>query len=270
MSMSSIVHVAAIQALPGKHLFDPENTAHAADLLRDAARRGAELACFPEAYPGSGEEEICRTAREAGIFVIAGFLVKAAEGLYNESILIDSSGRVVGRQKKVHPVPRLEPFARGNSFQPLETPWGKIGIAICIDGWGFPEAFFRFHEAGVSMIFNPCLIFKKKPQKRMSLLTRILDYKIPIIAPNNAAWSLRIFPGDPGLPPEGGQSLILSPPPFQSAQEIEKFMKEATSCEGWILAEGGKQEEILLATLDLKALEKTRSIWNGCFGACLA
>ena len=31
-----------------------------------------------------------------------------------------------------------------------------------------------------------------------------------------------------------------------------------------------EQEEILLATLDLKALEKTRSIWNGCFGACLA
>lgn len=151
----------------------------------------------------------------------------------------------------------------------MQTPWGKIGILICIDGWGFPEGFYRLNRAGVDLIFNPCIIFKKKPQKRMSLLSRVFDYKIPIIAPNNAVWSLKIFPEDPGIPPEGGGSLIVAPPPFRSSDEIEQFMKEASSCEGWILAEGGPDEQILLTRLDIQALRHTRSIWNNCFGACL-
>lgn len=269
MSYSSVT-VAAIQALPIGHLLNPKNVSHAVELLEKASLRGADLACFPEAYPASGEEEIHRAARELRLYVIAGFLVKESGQLYNECVLVDSAGRVIGRQRKVHAVPGIEPFARGDHYIPMETPWGKIGILICIDGWGFPEGFYRLNEAGVDLIFNPCLIFKKKPQKRMSLLGRVLDYKLPIVAPNNAVWSLRIFPEDPGLPPEGGQSLILVPPAFQSREEIEGFMKEASSCEAWIVAEGGNEEEILLATIDLPALGKTRSIWNDCFGACLS
>jgi predicted amidohydrolase len=261
--------VAAIQASPKDHLFNPENVPHALQLLEEAARQGADIACFPEAYPATGEEEIGRAARELGIFVVASFLVRKGSDLYNESVLFDANGNEVGRQTKVHPVPRLEPFARGNDFVPMETPWGKIGILICIDGWGFPEGFYRLNQAEVDLIFNPCIIFKKKPQKKMSLLTRVLDYKIPIVAPNNAFWSLKIFPEDPGMPPEGGGSLIVAPPPFGDTDEIERFMKEVASCEGWILAEGGHDEQILLARLDLQALRHSRSIWNDCFGACL-
>jgi predicted amidohydrolase len=266
---SRLVTVAAIQALPIGHLLSPKNVSHAVELLKEAAHRGADLACFPEAYPASGEEEICRAARELHLYVIAGFLVKENGQLYNESVLVDSAGRVIGRQRKVHAVPGVEPFARGDHYKPMETPWGKIGILICIDGWGFPEGFYRLNEAGVDLIFNPCLIFKKKPQKRMSLLSRVLDYKLPIVSPNNAIWSLRIFAEDRGLPAEGGQSLILAPPAFQTRAEIETFMRQAPSCEGWIVAEDGNEEEILLATIDLPALRKTRSIWNDCFGACL-
>lgn len=265
---SDSIRVAAIQALPMGHLMDPENVAHAVDLLKESSHLGADLACFPEAYPSSGEEEIRKAARELLIFVIAGFLVKEGDRVYNESVLIDSAGQVIGRQRKIHPVPGLEPFSRGSEYRVMETPWGKIGILICIDGWGFPEGFYHLTRAGVDLIFNPCLIFKKKSQKRMSLITRVLDYKVPIVAPNNAVWSLRIFPEDPGIPEEGGGSLILAPPAFQSGDEIEKFTREEPSCEGWILAEGGKDEEILLAKIDLQALRRTRSIWNDCFGAC--
>ena len=52
-------------------------------------------------------------------------------------------------------------------------------------------------------------------------------------------------------------------------EDIEGFMREAVSCEGWILAEGGKDEEILMGTIDISALRHTRKLWNGCFGACL-
>jgi predicted amidohydrolase len=266
---SDSITVAAIQALPVGHLMNPDNVSHAVDLLKEASSAGADLLCFPEAYPGSGEEEIRQAAREQRIFAIASFLVKEAGGLYNESVFIDHKGQVVGRQRKVHPVPGVEPFSPGNGYIIMETPWGRIGILICIDAWGFPEGFYRLNEAGVDLIFNPCLIFKKKPQKRMSLLARVLDYKLPIVSPNNAVWPLKIFADDPGMPPEGGESLILVPPAFQSPEEIEGFMKEAVSCEGWIVAEGGREEEILLANIDLPALRRTRSLWNHCFGACL-
>jgi hypothetical protein len=103
----------------------------------------------------------------------------------------------------------------------------------------------------------------------MSLLSRVLDYKLPIIAPNNAYWSLKIFPDDPGLPPEGGESLIISPPFFRTSEEIKKFMRETVSCEDWILAEGQKEEEILFSRIDIEANRHTRSLWDQCFGVCL-
>jgi len=264
MSPNSIT-IAAIQALPRHHLMNPENISHARDLLEEASHLGADLACFPEAYPALGEEEIRKAARDLRIFVVAGFLVKEGNDLYNESVLIDSEGKLVGRQRKIHVPPGVEPYSHGSDYIIIETPWGKIGILICIDGWGFPEGFYRLNEAGVDLIFNPNMIFKKKSQKRISLLSRILDYKIPIVAPNNAFWSLRIFSQDPGMPAEGGESLILVPPAFQTEDEIKVFMKEASSCEGWILAEGGRDEEILFATIDLQALKRARSLWNDCF-----
>ena len=260
------VTVAAIQALPKGYFMNHENVDHAVYLLTEASRRGADMACFPEAYPSLGEEEIREAARNLGIFVIAGFLIKDGPRLYNESILIDSEGRVAERHRKSVAAPGVEPYSCGKEeFRPVETPWGKIGILICIEGWGFPEGFHSLSGEGVDLIFNPNLIFRKKHQMRMSLISRVLDYKIPIVAPNNAFWSLRLFEQDPPAPPEGGQSLILAPPPFQTKQEIIQFTKDAPSCEGWIVAEGGKGEEILMATLDLKAMRRSRSLFNDCF-----
>jgi predicted amidohydrolase len=261
--------VAGIQALPKGYLLNPENISHAVDLLKEASKLGVDFACFPEAYPALGEEVICDAASEFRLYVIASFLLERRDGLYNnESVLISPRGEVIGRQRKVHPAPGLEPYAPGYGYNIMQTPWGKIGILICIDGWGFPEGFHHMSQGGVDLIFNPCLIFRKKPQKKMSLLTRVLDYKLPIIAPNNAFWSFKIFSDDPGMPPEGGQSLILSPPAFQTEDEIKKFMREASSCEGWIIAEAGRDEEILVTKVDPQAVKNARSIWTKCFGAC--
>lgn len=267
MKMSNdLITVAAIQALPIGHLLNPENVPHALELLKQAAEQKADIACFPEAYPATGEEEICRAASELEIFVIAGLLPKEGNELYNESLLINSQGQVLGRHRKSVSVPGVEPYCSGKEdYSIYETPWGKTGILICMEGWGFPEGFYRLNKAGVDLVFNPNLIFKKKPQRRMSLLSRVLDYKIPIIAPNNAVWSLRIFPEDQGMPAEGGESLILAPPIFHAEDDIVAFMKEAPSCEGWIVAEGRRDEEILTAKIDLQGARQTRSLWNDCF-----
>lgn len=261
-----MITVAAIQALPKGHLMNPENVPHAVDLLKNAQRLGADMACFPEGYPALGEEEICKAARDLRIFVIAGFLPREGNKLYNESILINSDGQVVGRHRKFVSVPGVEPYSCApEDYSIIETPWGKIGILICIEGWGFPRGFYELNEAGVDLVLNPNLIFKKRPQRRMSLLSRVLDYKIPIVAPNNAVWSFKVYPDDSGIPAEGGESLILVPPIFETKRQIVNFMKQAPSCEGWILAEGGRDEGILTAKIDLQGMRRTRSLWNDCF-----
>lgn len=260
------ITVAAIQAVPESDLMNPENVPHAIDLLEEAAHLGVDIACFPEGYPALGEDEIRRAAHDLEIYVVAGFLPREGKDIYNESVLIDSEGQVIGRHTKTISVPGVEPYSCGREdYSIIETPWGKIGMLICMEGWGFPEGFYRLNKAGADLILNPNLIFKKKPQRRMSLISRILDYRIPIVAPNNAFWSFKIYPEDQGLPPEGGGSLILAPPVFRTKEEIVDFMKEASSCESWILSEGGGEEEILIAKIDLKALIRTRSLWNDCF-----
>lgn len=265
MKNKNVITVAAIQALSKGHLTNPENVRHAIKLLHEASDMGADIACFPEAYPATGVKEICEAAREFQIFVVAGFVLHEGDHLYNDCLLIDADGREIGRQRKVHVPPCVEIYSHGEKYNVIETPWGKIGILICIDGWGFPEGFQRMHEAGVELIFNPNLIFKKKLQRRMSLLSRILDYKIPIISPNNPYWSFRLMPKDEGLPPEGGGSLILVPPEFKSVEEIGEFMREESSCEGWIVSEGGNEEEILIEKIELEAVKRTRLLWNNSF-----
>ena len=270
MKNNDPITVAAIQARPVDYLTNRANLDRAVVLLKEAAKRGADIACFPEAYPATGQEEIRRASHELGLYTIAGFLKKKGASLYNESLLIGPQGDILGCQRKVHAVPGIEPWSPGEKYNLIKTTLGKVGILICIDGWGFPEGFHALSLAGADLIFNPCLIFKKKPQKRISLLARAFDYKIPIVAPNNAHWPLKVHQQDKAMEPEGGQSLIIAPPPFQTTAEIEGFMKEAVSCEDWILAEAGSEEEILTAEIDVSSLRQTRSIWNDCFGACQA
>ena len=265
MTQHRTITVAAIQARSQGHLTNPDNVPHAIDLLEQAADLGADMACFPEAYPATGEREICEAAQRLHLFVIAGFVPREGDRIYNDCILIDAGGHITGRQRKVHVPPGVEIYSHGKDYGIMETPWGPLAMLICIDGWGFPEGFYRAHEAGAELIVNPNLIFKKKPQRRMSLLSRILDYRIPIVAPNNPRWSFRLLPGDEVLPPEGGGSLILVPPAFHTVEDIGTFMREASSCEGWIVSEAGDEEEILIETIDLDEAAHTRSLWNRSF-----
>jgi len=263
---TDMITVAAVQPLPKDYLMNPENVPYAIKLLADAARLGAGLACFPEGFPATGEDAISTAARDLDICVVAGFLPQEGDHLFNESIFIDGNGNVLGRHRKACSVPGVEPYACADeNYDIVETRWGTVGILICIEGWGMPEGFYRMHKAGVDLIVNPNLIFRKKPQRRMSLLSRILDYKIPIVAPNNAVWSFKVFPDDPGVPAEGGGSLILVPPAFETKEDVIKFMREASSCEEWIVAEGGHGEEILLADINLRAAKSTQILWYNCF-----
>jgi predicted amidohydrolase len=106
----------------------------------------------------------------------------------------------------------------------------------------------------------------------MTCLVRVLEYGIPILSVNNAKWSLKL--GDEevcescdvgSFPPEGGGSIIVSPPLFKSIGDVEDWFRVGRSCEEWIIKEAGDGEEILVAELDLKGIRRARQLWSDYF-----
>ena len=152
----------------------------AARMLREAAAKGAELAVLPEMfncpYAGKffrefaalGHEDtvaaLSALARETGLW-IAGGSVPEREGkrLYNSCFVFDDAGRQVARHRKVHlfdidaPGMRFREsatFTPGTEITVFDTPWGKMGAAICFD-MRFPELFRAMANRGARLLLVP-------------------------------------------------------------------------------------------------------------------
>lgn len=149
-----------------------------------AAKRGADFVLFPETaltgydldpdksgadqmhhrlaepIPGPSSEAMAKIARELGIYVAFGLAERAEDGaVYNAAAVVAPDGSVIGGYRKMH-LPATEPLwaARGSEPLMFDTPWGKIGIAICYDTFVFNEI-MRFYRAnGCRLHLNPCAV----------------------------------------------------------------------------------------------------------------
>lgn len=262
------VKVSAIQPyFPEFMEHETDGVKHALKLIRQAGKEKPDVICLPECYPFWESEELFNVAQELQCYIIAGTMQWVGNQEYNTMILIDRKGNLVGRQRKVHRAYSVETHTVDEVYHIFKTDFGKIGITICIDGWGFPEGFYQLAKGGAEIIFNPSLIFRKKTQRRMACLTRVMEYRIPIVSVNNARWAFKRKPGDPPLPAEGGGSLILSPPEELTEKKVlAEWVKRSTSTEEWIVCELDQEEGIMTATFDLDALKHLRQIWDECMG----
>lgn len=266
--MSRKIKVCAIQPKFPQYL-EHENEAvlHAVELLEKAGTEKPDIICLPELYPFWDREELYETAKKIGSYVLAGVVEFVGGHEYNTMILIDRNGNLVGRQRKVHRAYSVEFHTVDDEYRIFQTDFGKIGVLICIDGWGFPEGFYYLAKHGAEIIFNPSIIFRKKPQRRMACLAKSMEYRIPIISNNNAEWAFKRSSSDIPLPANGGGSLIVSPPAELAGEDnLAKWMKESASTENWIVSELANEEEIVFETFDLDALKKLRSLWDDCLG----
>ncbi len=185
------LRVAVIQAAPCG--FDSERTiAKCADLAADAARQGAQLAVFPEAFIGSypkgidfgarlgsrsadGREVYRRYAaaamtipgprlaalqkavKKSKLHVVAGVIERAGGTLYCTALLLAPDGRLVGRHRKLMPT-ALERlvwgFGDGATMRVHETPLGRVGMAICWENY-MPLYRAHLYAQGVELYCAP-------------------------------------------------------------------------------------------------------------------
>lgn len=143
-------------------------------LLADASARGAEIVCFPEAYlPGLrgvdfevlpfGPAELDRVlkavaqwARTYAVAVILGTERPTETGRLNVAVVFDTEGRIQGQQTKTQVAPSEDPYyVPGNTRQLFEVNGVKFGVAICHEGWRYPETVRWAAVRGAKIVFHP-------------------------------------------------------------------------------------------------------------------
>ena len=164
---------------------DPaKNLAAAQDGIADAAARGAGVICLPELFktfylcqsedpsrfdwaepiPGPSSDALRQQAAQLGVIVVASLFERRAAGLYhNTAIVLDESGELIGRYRKMH-IPD-DPlyyekfyFTPGDlGFQSFASSAGRLGVLVCWDQW-FPEAARATALTGAEFLFYPTAI----------------------------------------------------------------------------------------------------------------
>ena len=143
-------------------------------LVSDAASRGAEIVCFPEAYlPGLrgqdfdvlpyGREQETQVlgaatdlARTHSIAIILGMEKITTAGRQIAACVIDAAGEIQGFQTKNQLDPTEDRFyVPGTARQLFEVNGTKFGIAICHEGWRYPETVRWAAVRGAKIGFHP-------------------------------------------------------------------------------------------------------------------
>ena len=98
--MPPLVKIILIQPLPVAQLDSPENADRAVKLLERCRDQQADLICFPEYFPFSGDAALAQAARELQAYIVAGLVEETKGRRYNTATLFDREGNLVGRQRK--------------------------------------------------------------------------------------------------------------------------------------------------------------------------
>jgi nitrilase len=169
---SGIVRAAVVQAAPV--LFDtPRSLQKLADLAADAARQGAELVVFPEAFiggypkghdfgvrigirtpegreefrrlfesaidvPGPASEFIGSVARDHSLHLVVGVIEREGGTLYCTALMFGPDGQMLGKHRKLMPTAMERVIwgsGDGSTLPVAATKLGKIGSVICWENY---------------------------------------------------------------------------------------------------------------------------------------
>ena len=189
--MSRKVAAAIIQDCPV--VFDLEATIEKVhELAASAAKQGAELILFPEAFvsaypkgldfgarvggrtpegrdvfrryfesavevPGAACDAIGQAARATGAHLVIGVIEKELGTLYCTVLFFAPDGRLLGKHRKLMPtaMERLVwGFGDGSTLPVLDTPLGRLGAVICWENY-MPLLRMTMYSKGIQIYCAP-------------------------------------------------------------------------------------------------------------------
>lgn len=253
--------VACVQVNAGPEIGPNVDTA--VRLVREAAAAGAGFVAMPEnvsAIVFGREHQIARAsteeahpalaafravAAETGVYLLAGTVaIRLDDGrLANRSTFIDPQGTIVARYDKIHmfdvDLPGGESYRESSTFRPgeqavlAESPWGPIGMTVCYD-LRFPHLYRDLAKRGAVILTIPAAFTRQTGQAHWHVLQRARAIETGAFV---------VAPAQTGTHDNGrqtfGHSLIVSP-------------------WGEVLADGGEDVGISMATIDLAEVERAR------------
>ncbi len=205
--------IAAIQMCSSESV--DENLQMAYRLIGEAAEQGAKLVALPEMFPlitdkndwrlharesfgqGKIQDFLAHTAQHYGVWLVGGTIpilnqqgdkVRAACLVYNEL------GVRVARYDKIHLFDVVlsateyyresDTVEAGENSVVVETPFGRLGLAICYDV-RFPELFNELFKKGAEIIVLPSAFTVKTGEAHWHVLTRAraIDTFCYVLAP---------------------------------------------------------------------------------------
>lgn len=146
----------------------------ACDAVMQASREGARIVCFPECYvpgyraPGKpvpppdevylehAWTSIAAAAAAAQTAVVLGTERFEGGRLLITALVINPDGSIAGFQDKVQLDPTEEgPFSAGSGRRVFQAGPLTFGIAICHEGWRYPETVRWAVRNGAQVVFHP-------------------------------------------------------------------------------------------------------------------
>lgn len=168
----SIVRIALANIRPAATPDDSVALARAA--IRNAASGGAAVVCFPEAYvPGyrtqgrphpapnaafldSAWAAIAAEARARGIAVVLGTERVVDGALRISAMVFDRDGTLLGMQDKVQLDPSEDAtYTPADERHVFRVGDLTFGVAICHEGWRYPETVRWAARHGAKLVFHP-------------------------------------------------------------------------------------------------------------------
>ena len=199
------------------------NLLEAEKLIAEAVKAGAKLVALPENFALMGDHEsdklkvkevdgsgpiqnfLASVAKKYAVWVVGGTIPMVADDSNKARaacLVYNDKGERAGRYDKIHlfdvNVPGTnEVYRESDSIEPgndslvVDTPFGKLGIAVCYD-LRFPEFFREMSNKGVEILVVPSAFTAETGAAHWELLlrARAVENLCYVIAPNQGGFHL--------------------------------------------------------------------------------
>jgi N-carbamoylputrescine amidase len=218
--MTRTLSVAAIQSSYGADM--DANIARTADLVRQAAARGAQVILPPELFQGpyfcvAQEERWFATAHpwrehpcveamsalaaELGVAIPVSIFEREGPHYFNSLVMLDADGSALGVYRKSH-IPDGPGYQEKYYFRPgdtgfrvWDTRFGRVGVGVCWDQW-YPESARAMMLQGAEVLMYPTAIGSEPHDKdldtaepwRRAMIGHAVSNVVPVVGANRTGF----------------------------------------------------------------------------------